>query len=306
LSCKLFPITALAALVACSPTTTTAPTITAMSGPIVGVLEERLGTNTEEPTRFVMRAAFHKEGDAWRAYDHECSDQACLTAAVVRVPQETSWTVALHGQRLAEISARTPAAWTRYADVGQQELSAGAAAPTSGARSMDFAGQLGAAVYRPLVATSPGSFSDPQAWAAATLPAATVQALRQSFRAKFAVVVDCASAVAPPRPRTYRDDDIDVSQTHASTTQWRIATLHLTGYRCDGPLEEAYADQVFAVSPAGEVRHLGEWLKFVDAGDYDADGQSEVVFAITGANQGGYQLFANDFAQNAVFGYGYH
>jgi len=46
------------------------------------------------------------------------------------------------------------------------------------------------------------------------------------------------------------------------------------------------------------------WL--VDAGDYDSDGKSELVFSIDGYNRGGYKLFYDDFSRFATFEFGYH
>ena len=46
------------------------------------------------------------------------------------------------------------------------------------------------------------------------------------------------------------------------------------------------------------------WL--VDAGDYDNDGKSEVLFSIAGYDRGGYELFYDDFQKHASFEFGYH
>ncbi len=46
------------------------------------------------------------------------------------------------------------------------------------------------------------------------------------------------------------------------------------------------------------------WL--VDAGDYDKDGKSELVFSIDRYNRGGYELFYDDFKKHVVLEFGYH
>jgi hypothetical protein len=300
---RLLRLAAFALLAACAPA---APPAAGASSAMIGVLEDRPGATTAEPQRFIVRAAFHRAADRWLAYDLLCGDEVCLAAATARLPQQTTWTVSLNGNRLGDVVAHTPPIWTRYGDVGAQDVSADTPAPASGARSTEFAEDGATPVHRPLVASAPASFADPQSWAAAPAPAETLQALRRSFRAQFSDVANCAAPTAPPTARAYRDSDIDVSQTYASAPGWQIATLHLTGYSCDGPIEGAYADQVYAVSPNGEVRHLGEGLRYLDAGDYDNDGRSELIFAINRYNQGGYALFANDFAQTAEAAFSYH
>jgi hypothetical protein len=80
----------------------------------------------------------------------------------------------------------------------------------------------------------------------------------------------------------------------------------LAEYRCEGPPEDAFVNQWFVVKPGGEIRFLGAGMWLVDAGDYDNDGKSEVVFSIDRYNQGGYELFYYDFKKSAVFQFSYH
>jgi hypothetical protein len=295
---------AFAMLAACTPAADNTTSIA--TAPTVGVLEERPGANTEEAPRHVVRALFHKEGTGWESYDPNCGDEACLSSAPANAPQRVTWTISNRGQSLGEVTAATPTAWAFYADVGLQEIEEGSTAPTLGERSNDFAPDAATPLHRPLIATSPGAFADPEAWMEWPLTEEAEQAVRAAFRAQFASVANCASATTSPQPRTYADADIEINQAHASPAGWRIATARLLGYACDGPVEGAYAEQTFAISPTNEARLLGEGYRFLDAGDYDADGQSEVIFAINQYNTGGYALYANDFAQSAVFDFSYH
>ncbi len=298
---KLLTIAALTALAACTP-----PAPATNTAPMIGVLEERPGANTEEAPRFVVRAIFHKDAAGWQSYDPNCNDEACLSSSPANAPEETTWTISNHGQSLGEVTASTPAVWTLYADVGHQELAAGVTAPAFGERSNDFAPDAGTPLQRPLIATSPAAFADPEGWMEWPLTDEAQQAVRQSFQAQFTGVSHCANASAAPQPRTYGAGDVELSQNYASPAGWRIATARLTGYGCDGPLEGAYAEQTYAISPDNEARLLGEGYRFLDAGDFDADGKSEVIFVINQYNAGGYALYANDFAQNAVFDFSYH
>jgi hypothetical protein len=300
MSFRFLAIAAFALLAACAPASNTAT-----NGPMIGVLEERPGATTTEAARFVVRAMFHKDATGWQSLDPNCNDEACLDTATARAPQQTTWTISRNGEALGEVSARTPATWTLYADVGQQELADGATAPTSGDRSNDFV-DAATPLHRPLVATSPAAFADPQSWAGAPAAAEAQHAVRQRFRTQFSEVTNCADASAAPQPRSYTDADIEIIDTYASSAGWRVVTARLRGYACDGPLEGAYANQTYAISPANEARFLDEGLRFLDAGDYDGDGQSEVIFVVTQYNVGGYALYADEFAHAAVFDFSYH
>jgi hypothetical protein len=46
------------------------------------------------------------------------------------------------------------------------------------------------------------------------------------------------------------------------------------------------------------------WL--VDAGDYDNDGKSELVFSIDRDNRGGYELFYDTLRRHVTFEFNYH
>lgn len=46
------------------------------------------------------------------------------------------------------------------------------------------------------------------------------------------------------------------------------------------------------------------WL--VDAGDYDSEGKSELLFTIAGYNRGGYELFYDDFNKHVTFEFHHH
>lgn len=65
-------------------------------------------------------------------------------------------------------------------------------------------------------------------------------------------------------------------------------------------------EQWFAVNPERQVSFLGAAMMLVDAGDYDNDGESELLFAITDYNRGGYKLFYDKFTKSVEFKFNYH
>lgn len=286
------------ALLLCLALAACAPSAPRSDGPIVGVLEDRPGANEQEPARFVVRAAFYKQGGAWRAYDTSHGASA--------FPRTQDWTIADRGEALGQVRAQTPASWTLAADTGRMEITGGAP-PTRGERSDKFAGWVGTPVYRPLIAVSAPNVADPQQWTALRPSASAIESARRAFRAQFTNVANCADAASTPAPYTYTDTQVEAGDGYFSTDGWSIVTLKLGGYHCDGPAyDTAFNDQVFVVSRSGETTYLGEGLLYVDAGDYDGDGKSDVIFAIDRYNQAGYALFTNDFSQHVDFTFSYH
>lgn len=312
---RLLPALLTLAVVACTPAPPSSqssgapPAVAAEAKPIlIGVLEDRTGSTTADEPRFIVRAVFRKDAEGWKSLEPQCNNMSCLASSPADFPQAVDWTIVHNGTTHGSVRATTPPVWQFYADVGSQELAPGVTPPLVGERSVEFARNQGEHTYRPLLATSFQNATDPDSWDAANVPRESVAAISEAFRGLFTNVRNCENRQSSDaKPVTYRDGDIKISNSAAAANGWIIATARLDGFRCDGPLDDtAFAPQAFAVSPAREARYLGEGLQFVDAGDFDGDGMSEVVFAITRGNHGGYDLRYNDFANQAVFAFSYH
>lgn len=277
----------------------------------IGILEERPPSNTAETSRFVVRAVFHREGAGWTAFD----DSSLLTAAY---PRSIDWTVGFSGRSVGKVKGETPrAGWSFYADVGTQVIAQTPPPPSVGSRSMEFAGWMDMPVYRPLVASSTGRVGDPEMWTRATPGPKVLDELRRTFRAAFPVAERCTNVDdTEPDRWVYSVNDLVVDRTYASSTGWRIArvSLPIDAYGCDGPVPEEdagtgaspWAARTYVVSPTGKVADLGRSLLLVDAGDYDGDGQSELIFQLSGYNLGGYVLWTSSFAKSATFNFHFH
>lgn len=127
------------------------------------------------------------------------------------------------------------------------------------------------------------------------------------FRRKFQKVINCANPNEnAAKPWAYLDSNIRIVKVYSSALGWFVAAIRLDGYQCDGPPESPFVNQWFAVSPAGAIRFLDEGMWLVDAGDYDNDGKSELVFSIDRYNRGGYELFYDDFKNKVKFEFSYH
>jgi hypothetical protein len=157
------------------------------------------------------------------------------------------------------------------------------------------------------MANSQPYFKDPDSWKPSRLSTEVTSALRSQFRKKFPKVSNCTTQDdSTAKPWLYRDTEIKIAKAYSSIQGWSVVQMLLAEYRCEGPPEDAFVNQWFVVTPGGEIRFLGAGMWLVDAGDYDNDGKSEVVFSIDRYNQGGYELFYDDFKKRAVFQFSYH
>jgi hypothetical protein len=279
------------------------------SSVMLGVLEDHPGVYAGQPNFWMVRAVFEKKGREWKAFPNPCTDVPCLRALTKSYPKEVNWTIAFDGRNLGKVTARTLPEFLSYDSVGYEEITSSGPVPTVGKRSIENSGFLFAPVYRPLVAVSKPYYRDPEVWKPSHLSTELVSALRQQFRKKFPKASNCRNPsenVLKPRP--YQDEDIKMGKTYASKENWSLAELHLPGWACDGPQEDGspFLTQWYAIAPTGEIRFLGSQMWLLDAGDYDGDGKSEVLFAVSGYNKDGYRLFYRDFSRSTEFSFSYH
>jgi len=274
---------------------------------LLGILEDTAGQYADAPHYRDVRVVFRRAGDSWEAFPSTCSGEDCLKSVAARFPAEVNWTVAFDGRKLGDVTARTPPAFEFYSAIGQQQIVGDAAPPTIGKRSVAFGGFLAEAVYRPLVAVSQTNYRDPDGWKPAKLSNGSLLSAQQAFRKKFPSVENCTTKNSDKSvPWSYPLANIQLQKAYASNRNWFLVELALSGNRCDGPPDRAFAPQWFVITPEREVRWLDSGMWLVDAGDYDNDGRSELVFSIDGYNRGGYRLLYDDFRHTAAFEFSFH
>lgn len=275
---------------------------------VVGVLEDVPGSYAGEQDRRAVRVVFEKVGREWRPFPSTCQDERCLSTVSTEYPHEIIWTVGFDGKNLGQVIARTPRDFKFYSEVGLQVVTSQGPVPTVGQKSEKYGGYTGAPVYRPLVTNSHPYFNDPESWRPSRLSADLVRVLRQQFRRQFPKLCKLGDDQTNLEPFSYGDNNIVAVDAYGSKKGWTIARLHLGGAIDCSDTEAGFQidDKWFVVDPKQSARYLDAGMWLVDAGDYDNDGQSEVIFSIDREDRGGYELFYNDFRKRATFQFAYH
>jgi hypothetical protein len=275
---------------------------------MLGVLEDNPGHYAGDPNFRAVRAVFEKKDGEWRPLRSDCRDRACLKAATSSYPTEMTWTIAFDGKNVGHVTGRTPKDFMSYSSLGQQEVTSSGPVPTIGVRSSAFGGYADAKVYRPLIANSQPYFRDPDGWKPfAASPELTAE-LQQAFRKKFPKLCHLSEADhSKLEALRYRNEEVKVVKSYASASHWIIAQLHLVAIDCDD-VEAGFDidDPWFVVDTKESVEYLDSGMWLVDAGDYDNDGRSELVFSINRDNEGGYEIYYDDFTKHAKFNFNYH
>ncbi|HUA14912.1 MAG TPA: hypothetical protein VMG31_06420 [Verrucomicrobiae bacterium] len=275
---------------------------------ILGVLEESKGHYAGEPNYRDVRVIFQKTGDVWQPFPSNCDNQACLKSLTSTYPDETTWTIAFDGKNLGQVASHAPSDFRWYSDIGQQAIISANPVPTVGTRSAEFGGYTEASVYRPLVANSKPYFADPEQWKP-FVPSSDITALlQQAFRKKFPKLCRTSqNDQSKLNEFSYRNEDIKVVKAYASRPGSIVARLHLEAVDCqDTEAGFDIDDPWFFVDATKTVKYFDSGMWLVDAGDYDNDGRSELIFSINREDEGGYEIWYENFTKHATFKFIYH
>ncbi len=274
----------------------------------LGILEENAGHYAGESNYRDVRVVFQKKDNEWRTFPSDCNNQDCLKTISRAYPGEVAWTVTFDGKNIGQVASRTRTDFKWYGDIGQQEITSKEPVPTIGTRSREFGGYGEATVYRPLVANSQPYFNDPDKWKPFVVTPELTHVLQASFRKKFPKLCHLSEVDhSTLEPLPYRNLAVKVVKAYASVSGWMVARLHLEAVDCaDTEAGFDIDDPWFVVDPKKSTEYLDSGMWLVDAGDYDNDGKSELVFSINRENQGGYEIYYDDFKKHASFQFNYH
>ncbi len=279
------------------------------SSPLVGIVEDdraELADWKQGPSKErVIRPLFEKKDGVWKTNTVH--------------PEEISWTIAFDGKNAGTVKSK-PNTRDHHLnhDTHSPEPQLGQTL-VIGKPSADFSGWEETLFNRPLVLVSGGDFKDPDHWKPLQLTADQTKNLIVAFKKEYPKVLNCNENEEPlPDPWPYTDANIKIQRTYGSDKGDILATLNLEGSQC-GVSEGPFLNQLFLIRADQSTGHItlgtrsdgtkaydGLSLFLVDAGDYDGDGESEVVFFVSGYNEDGYAMFFDSFHKMVMWTWDYH
>jgi len=245
----------------------------------------------------VVRPAFEKTTSGWKQVEPSS------------VPPRLKWTIAFDGRNLGQVESQADPVGGLTAF--QTILTSAAAVPSVGSPSEQFAGLMAnpTKVRRPLVAVSKPYFQDPDGWKRTKLSAEIGVLVRKAFRREFPQVDRCKDEEIVQRNWKFPDSSLALPVAYASNKHSYLVAADLDAGDCgyvDSP-DDPLSGPWFFVSPDGVVRRIGSFMSLLDAGDYDNDGKSELVFFLSqGENTDGFVLFDASFTKPVTFSWHYH
>lgn len=276
-------------------------TLSAMeSPPIVSILEY---PQCKEDSTLAVRVLFTKAGVDWIPLDTRAASKALDLRDVL-------WTVAFDGRSLGSIRTTDPGFTTQYEWTYPRdrllEVRRDQNIPKISNSKRLFGGWCGSPIDRPLALVTPANYRDPDAWKPFSPGPSYRQMLFKEFKRAAGSAVRCPRDTEKPVPFAYTANNVVIESGYQDQQGRKLVSLHLDHRlnKCDGPSGAEWATQWFLIT--SEAQALGSGLELVDAGDYDADGKSEVLFWYSGYDKDGYTLFYDGFRRHADFRWIYH
>ena len=282
----------------------------------IGILEteieynanNRLAKNEMIPKERKARVLFVKQANQWLSLEDKIENAALY-------PEKSSWTIAFDGKNIGGFSSVSNATQLDKRLRGSprkvhhkpstQQL------PTIGEPSPLFQSWEHPSNYRPLVLVSKPNYTDPERWKpfapepelktlVYTIYKSYQEAGLQSEKIAFDSIVFLKSYQSNKNDRllhvAYKKTDYE-NKVYITNKTWFFASRH---------------GEIINLSKVIDYRHQDRGdasiseCALIDAGDYDGDGQSEVLFWVNRYNGNGYILFYNDFTAHAAFEWSYH
>lgn len=269
--------------------------------PVVAVLESPHECGKDSTTQTV-HPLFGFAADGWVALS---------TAEAARAfdLNDVTWTVAFDGRNLGPVRSIDPGFSTKYAWTYSRDrhltVQPVPRAPVVSNTKGGFGAWCGSGTLRPLVLVSAANFEDPDRWK----PFRPTSAVRDSVLANFRKVVGmklpCPDDSTTSMPFDYAAATFAASKGYRDRAGRMLVALKVEDKKsvCDSP-DGPEALQWFLLSDA--VHPLGPNFELVDAGDYDRDGKSDLLFWYSGYNNDGFTLFYDGLAKHVDFRWSYH
>ena len=266
---------------------------------LLGVLEE---PQCKDGGGLFVRVLFSKHDDDWKSLN-------TATAAPERFGDSATWTVTFDGRSIGSIRTTDPGLTTDYAWSYARDrllnVSPDQKSPHISNKNEQFAGWCSAPRVRPLVVVANGSAADPDLWKPIPASANKITGLFRQFREHAGDAVICPRDSDEAVKFDFGPGDIRVAKNYKDRSGRELVTLAFKprNDKCDGP-DDGWTTQTYFLDKA--TTYLGGNLELVDAGDYGAGGNSELLFWQTQYNKDGYVLFVPATGKQAEYLWSYH
>ena len=271
---------------------------------VLGVLEEPQKRNLEDLS---VRILFGKQGRDWIALDHPDVSYKFNIHSI-------EWTVAFDGRNLGSIKSIDPDPNKEFVNDWYYKrdklflIDPGSKVPRLKNKSKSFSGWVEAPSYRPLILVSKPYFTDPEKWK----PFKPDNSFKNKLYVPLKLVIGRFNAVKcvddQLEPYHFKPEELILYKGYKNKTGRELISIGLDRKRidCDYYVTAPEWKPQWFLLDGNNIEYIGRAMTLVDAGDYDNDGRSELVFWHSGYNRDGYVLIYNNFEKKVEYIWGYH
>lgn len=275
----------------------------------LGILETKHVSSKDTSRIKIQRVLFRFKNEKWYSLENDIADSALY-------PSQAKWIIAFDGKNIGSFSSSMiplkfkESPWTFPRDAYHIPISK--YLPTIGSSTMEFSGWAGYAQPRPLVTVTDTNYSDPEQWKPYKPNRNEIAELASLYENHFRnMEFSWIDSVI--------NSKLEFGKSYISSESDKLLQIGIL----DSVNGKEYLSNRMWIykSSTGEIIDLSKAIDFpfkgfgdseisnlylVDAGDYDKDGHSEVIFWIDRYNGNGYALFYNNFSSHVSFEWSYH
>lgn len=269
----------------------------------VGVLEN-IPNRASKLNQRIIRILYEKVDNGWESMKFK--------EGLSSYPEKLNWYVTFDGKNIGKINSvlfkETNPSVNFLSRDTHHILESQDKIPVIGKLSTEFSGWIYKESYRPLILVTQNNYRDPENWK----PAMLNKDLLYILLAQFKLTIDYAEVLDVENDSTRQINDIKASdlalyKSYKSNTGKMLVQIGFRGFvDCQGQGEYICPNRWFYLKKDIDPKYIGSGMKLIDAGDYDEDGFSEVVFWIAGYNYDGYKMFFDDFSESSEYSWKYH
>ena len=277
----------------------------------VGVLEHKYENYPHWPPKdnpiynYKVRILFYKIDNDWETIlDPE--------KIIKYYPKNVMWTIAFDGRNLGKIESVDDTTSSKYESFYARDKFHNPTTkfpiPKVGNLTSEFTGWPGGETLRPLILSSTGKFADPEKWRPFRPEKKVKHILFDVIKKSIGQVYKVDYDTNKRTPFNYTENDLTISKSYKSASSDQLIQLgfDIPQIDCGGPVEPECKSLWFYLPIVQKPFFIGKKMNLIDAGDYDGDGRSEIVFWKAGYNLDGYILFYDRFTKKVEYLWGYH
>lgn len=272
---------------------------------LVGVVDE--GSKCPKGEATAVRPLFSRTSKGWEPID--TPDKASAYQL-----KKINWTIAFDGRNYGRITSIAPSkevepAWAYSRDYRQPIVAEGKPNLVAN-RKKEFGGWCNIPKNRPMVLVSKPYYKDPDKWRPFKPDASLEQSIFEAFKKSVDNKKLCnfikGISVAPPVKFDRELANIQFYKSYISASGKKLiqVSMLLPYADCWTDFGDKQVRAWFLVDNG--INYLGTSMELVDAGDYDSDGNSEIIFWYSGYNQDGYILIDKNPSKISKFLWKYH